>query len=84
MGLTAFVIFVVPWVLLTVWLTRSPSVIRLGAPSAPWRQLPPSRDWLQEQERRANIRRKMAEYKSNTTSHGDALGTSVEDTEPNE
>lgn len=84
MGLTAFVVFVVPWMLLAVWLFRLPSAIRLGAPSAPWRPLPPSRTWLLEQERRENIRRNMANYKPNAMPHGGALGTSVEDTEPKE
>ena len=30
MGLTAFAVFVIPWVLLAVFLTRSPSTLRLG------------------------------------------------------
>jgi hypothetical protein len=84
MGLTAFVVFVVPWMLLAVWLFRLPSTIRLGAPSAPWRQLTPSRTWLQEQERRENIRLRLKEYKPNSMSHGGALGSGSEDTEPRE
>ena len=84
MDLTMFLVFVAPWMVFAVWLTRSPSAIRLGAPSAPWRQLTPSRDWLEEQQRRATIRRNMANYKPNALPHGGALGTSVEDTEPKE
>ncbi|MCC0808703.1 hypothetical protein FPV16_21265 [Methylobacterium sp. W2] len=56
MGLTAFAIFVVPWMLLAIWLFRFPSAIRLGAPSPPWRPLTPGRDWLLEQQRRETIR----------------------------
>ncbi len=44
MGLTAFVVFVVPWVLLAVFLTRAPTVLRLGAAPAPWRALPTHRE----------------------------------------
>lgn len=84
MGLTAFVVFVVPWMLLAIWLFSLPSAIRLGAPSAPWRQLTPGRNWLREQERRENIRRSMDNYKPNSMPHGGALGTSVEGTEPKE
>ena len=84
MGLTAFVVFVVPWMLLAVWLFRLPSAIRLGAPSAPWRQLTPGRTWLQEQERRENIRRNLASYKPNEMPDGGALGSGSEDTEPRE
>jgi hypothetical protein len=39
MGLAAFVFFVVPWMVLAVWLFRLPSALRLGAPSTPWRPL---------------------------------------------
>ena len=56
MGLTAFALFVVPWMLLAVWLFSLPSAIRLGAPSAPWRPLAPGREWLHEQQRRESIR----------------------------
>ena len=95
MDLTMFLVFVGPWLLFAVWLTRSPSAVRLGAPSAPWRQLPPSRDWLQEQQRREAIRQKALAYVKTgssgetkhdlqATSSGGALGTSVEDTEPKE
>ena len=95
MDLTMFLVFVSPWMLFALWLTRSPSAIRLGAPSAPWRQLPRSRDWLQEQERREAIRQKALAYvrpgsagetkhELQASSSGGALGTSVEDTEPRE
>lgn len=84
MGLTAFVVFVVPWMLLAVWLFSLPSSIRLGASSAPWRQLTPGRTWLHEQERRENIRRNLASYKPNAMSHGGALGSGDADTEPRE
>ena len=39
MGLAAFVFFVVPWIVLAVWLFRLPSALRMGAPSTPWRPL---------------------------------------------
>lgn len=84
MGLTAFAVFIVPWLLLAIWLFRLPSAIRLGAPSAPWRPLTPGRDWFREQERRENIRRNMANYKPNAIPHGGALGAGIEDTEPRE
>jgi len=95
MGLTAFVVFVAPWMALAVWLFRLPSAIRLGAPSAPWRPLPHGRDWLQEQQRRENNRRNTAiavgasstggnKHKSVPMRDGGALGPSVEDTEPKE
>ena len=49
MGLTAFVFFVVPWMLVAAWLFRSSnSAIRMGLPATPWRPLtdfpPPVRD----------------------------------------
>ena len=56
MGLTAFALFVVPWMLLAVWLFSLPSAIRLGAPSAPWRPLASGREWFDEQQRREAIR----------------------------
>ena len=56
MGLTAFALFVVPWMLLAVWLFSLPSAIRLGAPSAPWRPLALGREKFDEQQRRAAIR----------------------------
>jgi len=84
MGLTAFVVFVVPRMLLAVWLFRLPIAIRLGAPSAPWRQLTPSRTWLQERERREKIHLRLKKYKPNSMSHGGALGSGSEDTEPRE
>ncbi len=39
MGLAAFVFFVVPWMVVAVWLFRLPSALRMGAPSTPWRPL---------------------------------------------
>jgi hypothetical protein len=92
MGLTAFVVFVVPWMFFAVWLSRSPSAIRLGAPSAPWRQLTPGRNWLQEQDRRETIRRNAVAYAGSGPTGGNAhgsapmrdggtLGSSVEDVE---
>lgn len=48
MGLTAFVVFVVPWMLVAAWAFRSPDGFRLGLPATPWRPLtdfpPPQRD----------------------------------------
>lgn len=94
MGLTAFIVFVVPWMLLAVWLFSLPSAIRLGAPSAPWRPLAPGRDQIREQARRETIRNDMAVFRSgsaagsphepHTLPRGEALGPSVEDTEPRE
>ncbi len=39
MGLAAFAFFIVPYMLLAVWLFRLPSALRLGAPPTPWRPL---------------------------------------------
>ncbi|TXN46687.1 hypothetical protein FV228_18430 [Methylobacterium sp. WL18] len=48
MGLTAFVFFVVPWMLVGAWLFRSANAVRMGVPASPWRPLtdfpPPPRD----------------------------------------
>lgn len=39
MGLAAFAFFIVPYMLLAVWLFRLPSALRLGVPPTPWRPL---------------------------------------------
>jgi hypothetical protein len=94
MGLTAFVVFVVPWVVLAVFLTRSPTILRLGAAPAPWRPLP-TRKELSGAERRAthphDTRTAASGGLSNRDRHdpadaprGGALGTSVEPTEPDD
>jgi hypothetical protein len=90
MGLAAFVVFVVPWVLLAVFLTRSPRALRLGAPAAPWRPIPTRRDLARE----ANARSARTSGSSGSAargqhpamdpSRGGALGPSSEPTEPKE
>ena len=91
MGLTAFAVFVIPWVVLAVFLTRSPSVLRLGAAPAPWRYIPTHRE-LARADRRAmhphDRRPSEAGLISGRDPHnrteapaGGALGTSVEPTE---
>lgn len=71
MGLTAFVVFVVPWMLLAGWLFRLPSAIRLGAPPASWRPLTPGRDWLLEQQRRQTIREQQLRESSSRKTDSD-------------
>lgn len=48
MGLAAFVFFVIPWMLVAIWIVRSPGGFGSGAPAVPWRALtdfsPPRRD----------------------------------------
>ena len=39
MGLAAFAFFIVPYMLLAIWLFRLPSALRLGVPPTPWRPL---------------------------------------------
>ncbi len=94
MGLTAFAVFVLPWALLAVFLTRSPTALRLGAEPAPWRTLPTHRELA-----RAH-RRKTHPHDTRTSEHsgaatrdqdgqngapqGGALGMSVEPTEPDD
>lgn len=92
MGLAAFVVFVVPWVLLAVWLTRTPTALRLGAPAAPWRVIPTHRDLARAQRydskphsARTGAASKAAggdSGKSSGTSGGGSLHGSVEPTEP--
>jgi len=38
-GLSAFVFFVVPWMLVAAWLFRSSGGFRMGVPATPWRAL---------------------------------------------
>ena len=92
MGLTAFVVFVVPWALLAFWLTRSPTALRLGTPAAAWRPIPTRRDLAAAQRRATNphLSRSRAEAASPGGSRhgatdlpaGGALQSSVEPTEP--
>ncbi|MCJ2020815.1 hypothetical protein MKK84_25905 [Methylobacterium sp. E-065] len=98
MGLTAFVVFVVPWMVLAAWLFTLPSAIRLGAPSTPWRQLyrfpDTSRDQHPNRQQEVNSYKRGAHVGSGLTG-GDkhepvskptagVLGTSVEATEPDD
>ena len=92
MGLTAFAVFIIPWVVLALFLTRAPTVLRLGAAPAPWRPLTHGRDRQPSQPRQTN------RYNAGTSdgtgpTGGDkhepidipgdgALGSSVEPTEP--
>ncbi|MDP4006508.1 hypothetical protein [Methylobacterium sp. NEAU K] len=94
MGLTAFVVFVVPWVMLAVFLTRAPSVLRLGAVSAPWRYIPTRKEWAQDDRRATHphdTRTSDTGGISNQDRHGPAdppqagaLGTGMEPTEPDD
>ena len=93
MGLTAFVVSVVPWVVLAVFLTRAPSVLRLGTAPAPWRYIPTHKE-LSGADRRAthpHATRTADGGLSRRDRHdpaeaprGGALGTSVEPTEPDD
>lgn len=98
MGLTAFIVFVVPWMLLAAWLFTLPSAIRLGAPSTPWRPLyrfpNTSPDEHPGKQRQFNSYKRGAHNgsgpivgdKNDPTSapKSSGLGTSVEATEPDD
>ncbi|WP_244471794.1 hypothetical protein [Methylobacterium sp. ARG-1] len=94
MGLTAFVVFVVPWVVLAIWLTRSPHLLRLGAPAAPWRPLTKHKDPPRNQHRetsRYNAGTNDGSSPTGGDKHspmgtplGGRLSQSVESTEPHE
>ena len=94
MGLAAFVVFVVPWVVLAVYFTRAPTVLRLGAAPAPWRALPTHRELAQahRQATHPNHGRNPDHgaisnrdgHGPTDPPHGGALGTSVEPTEPDD
>lgn len=94
MGLTAFIVFVVPWMLLAAWLFTLPSAIRLGAPSTPWRPLYNLAGPARGQQREVDRHNRGAHGGSGTTSgyehgpiskpEGGALGTSAEPTEPDD
>lgn len=94
MGLAAFVVFVVPWVVLAVYFTRAPTVLRLGAAPAPWRALPTHRELAQahRQATHPNHGRNPDHgaisnrdgHGPTDSPHGGALGTSVEPTEPDD
>jgi hypothetical protein len=94
MGLTAFIVFVVPWVGLAIWLTRSPNLLRLGAPAAPWRPLTKHADPPRNQRRETGRYNSGANDGSGPTGsdkhspmgtpQGGRLSQSVEPTEPHE
>ncbi len=94
MGLTAFVVFVVPWVVLALFLTRIPTALRLGAAPAPWRYIPTRKEWAQAGRRETHphdARTSDSGGISNQDRHGladppqgGALGNSVEPTEPDD
>ncbi|MBA9063361.1 hypothetical protein GGQ91_002756 [Methylobacterium fujisawaense] len=94
MGLTAFVVFVVPWVVLAVYFTRTPTALRLGAAPAPWRPLPTHRELAQAQRQATHPNHgRNPDHGGilNRDGHGPvdlprggALGTSVEPTEPDD
>ncbi|MCJ2070792.1 hypothetical protein MKK75_18685 [Methylobacterium sp. J-030] len=98
MGLTAFIVFVVPWMLLAAWLFTLPNAIRLGAPSTPWRPLyrfpDTSGGQHPNQQQSFNSYKRGAHDGSEPTSgnkhepiakpQGGGLGTSVEQTEPDD
>ena len=99
MGLAAFVVFVVPWVLLAVFLTRTPTALRLGTAPAPWRSLPTHRELAKAHRRETHPHGARAPESgsakdggpANRTGHGPAdppqggaLSTSVEPTEPDD
>ena len=54
MGLAAFVFFVVPWMLVAIWLFRLPSALRLGVAPTPWRPLTRFPDPPRDQRREIN------------------------------
>ncbi|MGH1571299.1 hypothetical protein ACRAWG_12150 [Methylobacterium sp. P31] len=91
MGLTAFIVFVVPWVVLAVFLTRTPTALRLGAAPAPWRPIPTHRDLAREQRQTNQRNTQTADGSASATGNkheplamrdGGTLGPSVEPTEP--
>lgn len=94
MGLTAFIVFVVPWMLLAAWLFTLPSAIRLGAPSTPWRPLynlaGPARDHGREASRSDRGAPDGSgptggdKHKPISNPEGGGLGSSVEPTEPDD
>lgn len=93
MGLTAFVVFVLPWALLAVFLTRAPTALRLGTEPAPWRALPTKRELARAHRRETHPQdtRTSDSAPSSRDQHGPAdppqggaLGTSVEPTEPDD
>jgi hypothetical protein len=94
MGLAAFIVFVIPWAVAAVFLTRAPTVLRLGAAPAPWRPIPTHRDLAREQRRQTNPRNAQTANGSGSTGgnkheplamrDGAALGPSVEPTEPDD
>lgn len=85
MGLAAFAFFVLPWALLAVFLTRTPTLLRLGTTPAPWRPLPTHRD-LAAQLRGDKAQPGMGGGNSPTATrsmpHGGALRPTAEPTEP--
>ena len=91
MGLTAFIVFVLPWVALAVFLTSAPTVLRLGTAPAPWRSIPTPREVAREHRRETHPHNtRMADSRGaagqnrrgNDLPQGGALGTSMEPTEP--
>ncbi|KQS75497.1 MULTISPECIES: hypothetical protein [unclassified Methylobacterium] len=94
MGLTAFAVFVIPWVLLAVFLTRSPSTLRLGTASAPWRSIPTHKEMARADRHALHPHGQRAGETDGVSGRdqrgrtdppaGGALGTSVEPTEPDD
>ncbi|MGU3466402.1 hypothetical protein ACLBXO_16270 [Methylobacterium sp. C33D] len=92
MGLAAFAVFVIPWVLLAVFLTRSPSVLRLGAAPAPWRYIPTHKEMARADRRAMHPHDRQGaggvsnrdRPGRNDPPAGGALGTSAEPTEPDD
>ena len=94
MGLTAFIVFMVPWMLLAAWLFTLPSAIRLGAPSTPWRPLynlaGPARDHGREANnnnrgtRDGSVSMGGNKHEPMSKPGSGGLGTSVEQTEPDD
>ena len=93
MGLTAFAVFVLPWALLAVFLTRAPSALRLGTEPAPWRALPTKRELAQAHRRETHPHDARTSDGASSSRdqrgpadppQGGALGTSVEPTEPDD
>ena len=88
MGLTAFIVFVVPWVLFATFFNRVPNVLRLGAATAPWRYIPTRREKAREARRQSDARTAERVGSASggkptaTMANGGSLGTSVEPTEP--
>lgn len=92
MGLTAFIVFVVPWMAAAVLLTRAPTALRLGAPAAPWRPLPEPWDVARQQHRDTHPHTPRSASSAGSAPqdiggkgerpHGGALGPSMEPTEP--